>query len=131
MAGRLSRRHEQPPGAVRGPGPPPAPRRLGIRPDDARQPHREPGDDNHYLAARAVERKLRVKYSDQIGAWLQAAGYTHYFYVGGGNIMHLTESLDRHLTGVPVIHEVAAGIAAEYFNVVAAPAKALALVTAG
>lgn len=74
---------------------------------------------------------MRVKYSDQIGAWLQAAGYTHYFYVGGGNIMHLTESLDRYLTGVPVIHEVAAGIAAEYFNVIAAPAKALALVTAG
>ena len=72
-----------------------------------------------------------MKYSDQIGAWLRAAGYTHYFYVGGGNIMHLTESLDRYLTGVPVIHEVAAGIAAEYFNVIAAPAKALALVTAG
>jgi acetolactate synthase-1/2/3 large subunit len=72
-----------------------------------------------------------VKYSDQIGAWLKAAGYTHYFYVGGGNIMHLTESLDRFLTGVPVVHEVAAGIAAEYFNIIAAPSKALALVTAG
>jgi acetolactate synthase-1/2/3 large subunit len=72
-----------------------------------------------------------MKYSDQIGAWLAAAGYTHYFYVGGGNIMHLTESLDRYLKGVPVVHEVAAGIAAEYFNVIAAPAKALALVTAG
>jgi len=72
-----------------------------------------------------------MKYSDQIGAWLQAAGYTHYFYVGGGNIMHLTESLDRYLVGVPVVHEVAAGIAAEYFNEVAAPRRALALVTAG
>lgn len=72
-----------------------------------------------------------MKYSDQIAAWLAAAGYTHYFYVGGGNIMHLTESLDRYLKGVPVVHEVAAGIAAEYFNEIAAPAKALALVTAG
>ncbi|WP_395616196.1 thiamine pyrophosphate-binding protein [Sphingorhabdus sp.] len=72
-----------------------------------------------------------MKYSDQIGAWLKVAGYTHYFYVGGGNIMHLTESLDRFLTGVPVVHEVAAGIGAEYFNLIAAPAKALALVTAG
>ena len=72
-----------------------------------------------------------MKYSDQVGAWLKAAGYTHYFYVGGGNIMHLTESLDRFLTGVPVVHEVAAGIGAEYFNLIAAPAKALALVTAG
>ena len=74
---------------------------------------------------------MPVKYSDQMAAWLQAAGYTHYFYVGGGNIMHLTESLDRFLTGVPVVHEVAAGIAAEYFNEIAAPARALALVTAG
>src|SRR6478735_3030761 len=73
----------------------------------------------------------QLKYSDQIGEWLEAAGYTHYFYVGGGNIMHLTESLDRYLTGVPVVHEVAAGIAAEYFNEIGAPAKALALVTAG
>lgn len=72
-----------------------------------------------------------MKYSDQIGVWLADAGYTHYFYVGGGNIMHLTESLDRYLKGVPVVHEVAAGIAAEYFNLIAAPAKALALVTAG
>ena len=72
-----------------------------------------------------------MKYSDQIAAWLKAAGYTHYFYVGGGNIMHLTESLDRYLKGVPVVHEVAAGIGAEYFNEIAAPAKALALVTAG
>jgi acetolactate synthase-1/2/3 large subunit len=74
---------------------------------------------------------MTIKYSDQIAQWLQAAGYTHYFYVGGGNVMHLTESLDRYLTGVPVVHEVAAGIAAEYFNEIAAPAKALALVTAG
>ncbi|HEX8383425.1 MAG TPA: thiamine pyrophosphate-binding protein [Sphingomonas sp.] len=74
---------------------------------------------------------MPLKYSDQMAAWLKAAGYTHYFYVGGGNIMHLTESLDRFLTGVPVVHEVAAGIAAEYFNEIAAPAKALALVTAG
>jgi len=72
-----------------------------------------------------------LKYSDQIAKWLQQAGYTHYFYVGGGNIMHLTESLSRYLTGIPVVHEVAAGIAAEYFNEIAAPAKALALVTAG
>ncbi len=74
---------------------------------------------------------MTIKYSDQIGQWLRDAGYTHYFYVGGGNIMHLTESLDRFLTGVPVVHEVAAGVAAEYFNELASPAKALALVTAG
>ena len=73
-----------------------------------------------------------MKYSDQLGEWLRHLGYTHYFYVGGGNIMHLTESLSRELVGVPVVHEVAAGIAAEYFNVVAKNGqKALALVTTG
>ncbi len=73
-----------------------------------------------------------MKYSDQIGEWLRDLGYTHYFYVGGGNIMHLTESLSRYLTGVPVVHEVAAGIAAEYFNEIAKPGqRALALVTTG
>lgn len=73
-----------------------------------------------------------MKYSDQIGEWLRDLGYTHYFYVGGGNIMHLTESLSRYLTGVPVVHEVAAGIGAEYFNEIAEPGhRALALVTTG
>jgi len=45
--------------------------------------------------------------------------------------MHLTESLSRYLTGVPVVHEVAAGIAAEYFNEISSEARALALVTTG
>ena len=72
-----------------------------------------------------------MKYSDQVAIWLKDLGYTHYFYVGGGNIMHLTESLSNHLTGIPVIHEVAAGIAAEYFNEISGNAKALALVTTG
>lgn len=73
-----------------------------------------------------------MKYSDQVGEWLRDLGYTHYFYVGGGNIMHLTESLSRFLKGVPVVHEVAAGISAEYFNEIAEPGqRALALVTTG
>ena len=29
--------------------------------------------------------------------------------------MHLTESLSQFLKGIPVVHEVAAGISAEYF----------------
>ena len=72
-----------------------------------------------------------MKYSDQIAVWLKELGYTHYFYVGGGNIMHLTESLSNYLQGIPVIHEVAAGIAAEYFNEISTNEKALALVTTG
>lgn len=72
-----------------------------------------------------------MKYSDQIAEWLIKLGYTHCFYVGGGNIMHLIESLSKKLTCVPVIHEVAAGIAAEYFNETSEGSKAMALVTAG
>lgn len=73
-----------------------------------------------------------MKYSDQIADWLVELGYTTCFFVGGGHCMHLVESLSRKLKGIPVVHEVAAGIAAEYFNVVAdGKEKALALVTSG
>ena len=72
-----------------------------------------------------------IKYSDCLAEWLCQLGYTHCFYVGGGNIMHLVESLSRQMTCIPVIHEVAAGIAAEYFNGLHPDKKALALVTAG
>ena len=73
-----------------------------------------------------------MKYSDQIAKWLSESGYTHCFFVGGGNVMHLVESLSRYLECIPVIHEVAASIAAEYFNESSSKKnKALALVTAG
>ena len=72
-----------------------------------------------------------MKYSDQIALWLAELGYTHCFFVAGGNIMHLLESCSHTLTCIPVVHEVAAGIAAEYFNEVSASGRAMALVTAG
>ena len=76
-----------------------------------------------------------TKYSDLLADWLVSLGYTHCFFVAGGNIMHLLESCSHKLTCIPVVHEVAAGIAAEYFNEVRLPsekpAKAFALVTAG
>lgn len=72
-----------------------------------------------------------MKYSDLIAEWLKEAGYTHCFYVAGGNIMHLLASCSKHFRMVSVIHEVAAGIAAEYFNESNPGAKAFALVTAG
>lgn len=72
-----------------------------------------------------------MKYSDQIAEWLDHLGYTHCFFVGGGNIMHLVDSLSNRLKCIPVIHEVAAGIATEYFNESQYHKKALALVTAG
>jgi acetolactate synthase-1/2/3 large subunit len=72
-----------------------------------------------------------MKYSDQLAIWLTELGYTHCFFVAGGNIMHLLESCSRHLTCIPVVHEVAAGIAAEYFNEISDSGRAFALVTAG
>jgi acetolactate synthase-1/2/3 large subunit len=71
------------------------------------------------------------KYSDLLADWLAELGYTHCFFVAGGNIMHLLESCSHRFTCVPVVHEVAAGIATEYFNEVHLGGKAFALVTAG
>jgi acetolactate synthase-1/2/3 large subunit len=72
-----------------------------------------------------------MKYSDQIAEWLLELGYTHCFFVAGGNIMHLLESVRQRFTCVSFGHEVAAGIAAEYFNEVSGEERAFALVTAG
>ena len=72
-------------------------------------------------------------YSDDICDWLIELGYTHCFFVAGGNIMHLLNSARNRFTCVPVVHEVSAGIAAEYFNELNlnSDAKAFVLVTAG
>lgn len=74
---------------------------------------------------------MKMKYSDLLAEWLKEMGYTHCFYVAGGNIMHLLASCNKHFRMVSVIHEVAAGIATEYFNESNASAKAFSLVTAG
>lgn len=71
------------------------------------------------------------KYSDQIIDWLTECGYTHCFFVAGGNIMHLLDSVRTRMECVPFVHEVGAVIAAEYFNASNSDRRALALVTAG
>jgi acetolactate synthase-1/2/3 large subunit len=73
------------------------------------------------------------KYSDQVIEWLCEMGYTHCFFLAGGNIMHLLESASKRMKCIPVVHEVTAGIAVEYFNEVVLDKKnkAFALVTAG
>jgi len=72
-------------------------------------------------------------YSDEMCDWLLELGYTHCFFVAGGNIMHLLNSARTRFQCVPVVHEVSAGIAAEYFNELNldSDAKAFVLVTAG
>jgi len=64
--------------------------------------------------------------------WLVEAGYTHCFYVSGGNVMHLLESASYRFTCIPFIHEVGATIAADYFNEISRPGqKSFVIVTAG
>jgi len=73
------------------------------------------------------------KYSDQLADWLVDDGYTHCFFVAGGNIMHILDSLRTRMNCIPFVHEVGATIGAEYFNASrdVASGKAFALVTAG
>jgi acetolactate synthase-1/2/3 large subunit len=75
--------------------------------------------------------RVSVKYADLVAEWLADEGYTHCFFVAGGNIMHLLDGVRSRMTCVPVVHEVAAGIAVEYFNESGGAGKAFALVTAG
>jgi len=74
-----------------------------------------------------------MKYSDYFIDSLVELGYTHCFFVGGGNVMHLLESARTRLECIAVVHEVSAGIAAEYFNVANRESnkRAFAMVTAG
>lgn len=74
---------------------------------------------------------MKKKYADLICEYLKEIGYTHCFLLTGGNIMHLVESARKCFTIVPVVNEVAAGIAAEYFNEAQGKKKAFVLVTAG
>jgi acetolactate synthase-1/2/3 large subunit len=76
------------------------------------------------------------KYADDVAQWLKSSGYTTCFFVAGGNIMHLIEAFSKKLEMIPVIHEVAAAISADYFNEASSSSsfkqgKALALVTLG
>lgn len=72
-------------------------------------------------------------YADKFCDLLVGLGYTHCFYLAGGNIMHLLNSVSSRFTCIPVVHEVTAGIATEYFNEsnLNSSKKAFVLVTAG
>ena len=74
-----------------------------------------------------------MKYSEELLDFLkEEKGYTHCFFVAGGNIMHLLDAARTRFECIPVVHEVAAGIAVEYFNETNLEhKKAFALVTAG
>jgi acetolactate synthase-1/2/3 large subunit len=74
-----------------------------------------------------------VNYGDQICDLLVELNYTHCFYVAGGNIMHILNSASKKFICIPTVHEVSAGIAAEFFNEAnrESQSRAFVLVTAG
>ena len=73
-----------------------------------------------------------MNHADQVMNWLNELGYTHCFFVAGGNSMHLLNSARQKMECVPFVHEVSAGIAAEYFNEARSEGqRAFVLVTAG
>ena len=74
---------------------------------------------------------LEQKYSHHFTDLLAAMGYTHCFFVPGGNTMHLLDSARTRMVCVPFVHEVSAAVGAEYFNEVSASGRAYVLVTAG
>jgi len=73
-----------------------------------------------------------MKYSDYFMDILKEQGYTHCFFVPGGNVMHLLESARTRFQCISNVHEVSSVIGAEYFNEASRDnSQAFALVTAG
>lgn len=73
-----------------------------------------------------------TRYADEIMIWLKELGFTHCFMLAGGGSMHLVDAASKIMRCIPVVHEVTAVIAAEYFNDTAPSGeKAFALVTTG
>jgi acetolactate synthase I/II/III large subunit len=74
-----------------------------------------------------------MKYAEYLCESLKTVErYTHCYFVAGGNIMHLLDAARTRFKCIPVVNEIAAGIAAEYFNESSSSnEKAFVLVTAG
>jgi acetolactate synthase I/II/III large subunit len=71
-------------------------------------------------------------YANQLMGWLVEEGYTHCFFVPGGNAMYLIEAARTRFICCAFVHETGAGIAAEYFNESQVEGKrAFVVVTAG
>lgn len=74
-----------------------------------------------------------TKFSDLLTDKLLELGYSHCYFVAGGNIMHLLNSVRSRFTCIPFAHEVGAAIATEYHNasISGFQGRAFCLVTAG
>jgi acetolactate synthase-1/2/3 large subunit len=74
-----------------------------------------------------------IKFSDLFTDKLLELGFSHCYFVAGGNIMHLLNSVRSRFTCIPFAHEVGAAIATEYHNasISGLQGRAFCLVTAG
>lgn len=74
-----------------------------------------------------------TKFSDLLADKLLELGYSHCYFVAGGNIMHLLNSVRSRFTCIPFAHEVGAAIATEYHNasISGFQERAFCMVTAG
>lgn len=70
------------------------------------------------------------RFADHLVEILVNRGFTHCFFLAGGNSMHLLEASRSAFQCIPFVHEVSAVIAAENFNL-SSSQKAWVLVTAG
>ena len=71
-------------------------------------------------------------FSDAICDWIKELGFTTCFFVPGGNMMPLLNSARTKFECIPVLHEVSAVIASEYFNELSnSNERSFVLVTAG
>ena len=76
-------------------------------------------------------KRTTVKFAEFFMSSLHGLGYTHCFFVPGGNSMHLLDGARTRMTCIPFVHEMSATIAAEYFNEVSQSERAFVLLTAG
>ena len=70
-----------------------------------------------------------MNYADQLCDWLKEYGFKKCFYVAGGHSMYLLKAASTRFECIPVVHEVAAGIAADYAT--ESGEMSFALVTSG
>lgn len=70
-----------------------------------------------------------MNYADQLCDWLKDYGFKRCYYVAGGHSMYLLKAASTRFECVPVVHEVAAGIAADYAT--ESGEMSFALVTSG
>ena len=79
----------------------------------------------------AATAETEVRYAELLMDWLGELGYTHCFFLAGGNNMHLLAAARTRMICVAFVHEVSAAIATEYFNAARSGGRAFCMVTAG